>query len=357
MFDQRIENLKKILRKKNLDGILVSNVSNIFYLSGINFFDPIEREGLLLITRKQKFIITDERYSQATKKVKEFKLLEISSQNNLVKTLQKTAKSYGLKKVGFEENNLSVGEYKNISKTFKLSPANSLIENLRKIKDKKEIEKITKACEITDKAFTFIQGELKTGITEKDISERLKSFFKIHESTFSFEPIVAFGPNSSFPHHKTGNTKLRKNQIVLMDFGVKFDDYCSDFTRTVFVGKADERFKKMYNAVLEGQTKAFEYLGKNKPKLSLTDKKAREYIISQDFPSIPHSLGHGIGIDVHESPRLSPTSKDLAQNNTIFSLEPGIYIPGFGGVRIEDLVLYQNGPKFITHSNRNLIEL
>jgi Xaa-Pro aminopeptidase len=162
-----------------------------------------------------------------------------------------------------------------------------------------------------------------------------------------------------FLHHRSDKTKLKKNQIVLLDFGVKYEGYCSDMSRTVFFGKADEKLKRIYQTVKESQKKAFARLSSKSSIVNLKDidKIARDHIISKGFSSIPHSLGHQIGIDVHEEPRLSPKSKGKLENNMVFSIEPGIYIPSFGGVRIEDLVLYQNGPKLLTSSNRDLIEI
>ena len=194
-------------------------------------------------------------------------------------------------------------------------------------------------------------------------------FIKKKGSDPSFSSIVAFGKNSSIPHHKTSDERLKINSIVLLDFGVKLNNYCSDMTRTVFFGKADDKFKKIFNTVLKSQNEAisritkyynntYHYSQKGDLKTREIDKIARSYIISQGFPDILHSLGHGIGIEVHEQPRLSPKSKDLLKPGMVFSIEPGIYIPGYGGVRIEDLVvLEKSGPRLLTHSPKEIIEI
>ncbi|MDP2585725.1 MAG: M24 family metallopeptidase, partial [Candidatus Levybacteria bacterium] len=178
---------------------------------------------------------------------------------------------------------------------------------------------------------------------------------------------VGFGKNSAVPHHQATNNKLTNNEIVLLDFGVKLDNYCSDMTRTVFFGKASAEFKKMYETVLKAQSKAIEFLNtkylihntsKQKIIASDIDNIARKHIISSGYKTIPHSLGHGIGLEVHEKPSLSPKSKDILKKGMVFSIEPGIYIPNFGGVRIEDLVVLEKGKlRLLTHSPKNFIEL
>ncbi len=359
MFEKRIKLVRELTREDKIDGLLVSNVVNIFYLTGFTSFDPAEREGFLLITKNENYIFTDGRYSEAViRNIKGFTLLETTTEKPFIENLKEIVSKLKLKKVGFEEHNLSVAEYEAISKTVRLSPSGLLVEKLRQTKEDLEIEKIKHACKLTDDAFEFILTRLKPGATELQIVKELEDMFWKSGATPSFDPIVAFGPNSSLPHHKSGNTKLNKNQAVLMDFGVKLDGYCSDFTRTIFFGKAENKFKDMYYAVKNSQQAAFDYLAKTKnPTLEEADKAARDHIVSKGFPSIPHSLGHGIGIEVHEFPRLSPKSKEKAKNNIVFSIEPGIYLPGIGGVRIEDLVLFKFGPKLLTHSNRDLIEI
>jgi len=184
----------------------------------------------------------------------------------------------------------------------------------------------------------------------------------------SFPPIVAFGKNSSIPHHQTGDSILgpesssgREGQIILLDFGVKYDDYCSDMTRTVFFGKPSKEQQKIYETVLSAQQKAVDYINKTlksgkKIWASKVDIAARDYIISKGFPTIPHSLGHGIGLEVHEHPSLSPKSKEDLKSGMVFSIEPGIYIPNLGGVRIEDLFVLENQQlRALTGSSKALI--
>ncbi len=372
MANDRLEKLKKEIQKMGLDGILVSDPANIFYLSGITFFEPTEREGFLLITTNKNYVITSSLYTEAVQKyLRGFTLLETTIKKSLEKNLRGIFKITPLKKIGFEEASLTVSEYNIFKKTFKLSPAGGLVEKLRAIKNQGEIEKIKKACRVTDEAFDYILSEIKEGGTEREISDKLERFFRNKDMSSSFSPVIAFGPNSSRPHHISGNTKLSRNQIILMDFGVRNGGYCSDFTRTVFFGSPTAKFKKIYQTVLDAQNKAIEFINSqlstpiqsgsmvnNQLFAHEVDKIARNHIIERGFPSIPYSLGHGIGIDVHESPSLSPKSKSGLKNGMVFSIEPGIYLNGWGGVRIEDLfLLEENSLKKITYSASEIISL
>jgi len=364
-----LEKLKQILKKNppagGLDAALISSISNIIYLTNYSGFSKEEREAYLLITQNRRYIITDGRYSEAVKNnIKRFELIEISPKLSFEKTLKNLAKKNKIKKIGFEGHNITFLEHEKLLQHFDGSNHRS-VESLRIIKSSKEISKIEKACTLSDKTFDYILKKIKLGISEKELAFEIEFFIKKHGADISFRPIVAFGKNSSIPHHQSENLKLKTDNIILLDLGVKLNNYCSDMTRTVFFGKPTREQKRMYETVLEAQQKAiqqFSNLSMRRPKeqvkASEIDKAAREYIISKGYKSIPHSLGHGIGIDVHEAPHLSPKSKDILKEGMVFSIEPGIYIPGFGGVRIEDLVtLEKNGPRLLTHSPRTLIEI
>lgn len=359
----RLSNLRKLFSKEGFDSVLISSVPNITYLTNFSNFSKDEREAFLFVTESHSYILTDGRYSEAVKKeVKDFELIEISPSQLLKDVLSKLADKHKILKVGIEENNLTVSEYKKFKTIFK-STSNLDVSKIRIQKDGDEVKKIQKACKIGDLAYSHILEKLRIGVTENEIAFEIESFIKSGGATLSFDPIVAFGKNSSVPHHQTGKTKLKKNQIVLLDFGVKYENYCSDMTRTVFFGKPDLKIEKMYQAVLDAQQKSIEQLNslamkQSDIKASDIDRVAREYIISKGYPSIPHSLGHGIGLEVHEAPHLSGKSKDVLKTGMVFSVEPGIYIPGFGGIRIEDLVvLTEKGPKLLTHSPREIIEV
>lgn len=363
----RLLKVKSLLKEQNLDAILVSSPPTITYLTNYGNFSTIEREAYLLVTKNKQFVITDGRYSEAVaEKVDNFQLIEISAVRSLKQIFKDLAKTCTIKKLGIEEDSITITEQKMLSDCFD-DLNHWSATTLRVIKDSNEIDTIKKACELGDRAFEFILKKLKHGVTEKEIAFELELFIKKQGADLSFPTIVAFGKNSSVPHHQTGNQKLNKNSFVLLDYGVKIDNYCSDMTRTLVFGKATSEQKKIHQTVLDAQQKAIEYLSRVGPSkgsdpsttpASEVDKIARDYIISQGYPTIPHSLGHGIGIEVHEHPRLSPNSKDKLEPGMVFSIEPGIYLPGFGGVRIEDLVvLEKKSVKELTKSPKQLLEI
>ena len=372
-YRKRLETIKDQLQKKKLEAILVSSVPNITYFTGYSNFSKDEREAFLLITKNKSYIFTDGRYSEVIQKnVTHFALMEISSTLPFKKLLEQLVKKNNLKRIGFEENNLTVSEYHRISSLASFSPFD--VSSARTIKEQNEISFIEQACGLGDKAFNHVLKIIRPGISEKDLSFELEYFIKRNGADISFPPIVAFGTNSSVPHHQTGGQKLEHGDIVLLDFGVKINNYCSDMTRTLFFGKTSPRQRKIYNTVLEAQQQALDFLnscfmihnsGSKSLNASDVDRVARDYIILKGYPPIPHSLGHGVGLEVHESPRLSPTSKERLTQGMVFSVEPGIYLPagrqglpGFGGVRIEDLfAIEKDGLRQLTHASKERTEI
>src|SRR3990167_5317025 len=260
---RKIKSIKLLIEKSDLDAVLISSVSNIIYLTACYGFSYLQREAFLVIVAqpqglKQKtpgvfsFLITDGRYSEAVADIPGFELIEISSSNSLEKVFENL--SGKIKNIGFEENDLSVAEYKKVRKYFKTANLADL-QNLRIIKDSFEIKSIEEACKIGDEAFDYILGKIKKGVTERELAFEIEFFIKKKGADISFPPIVAFGANSSIPHHNTSDRKLKTDNIILLDFGVKYQNYCSDMTRTIFFGKADERFRKIYQTVLTAQKK------------------------------------------------------------------------------------------------------
>lgn len=343
--------------------MLISSVAHISYLTGYSNFSTEEREAYLLITKKKNYIFTDGRYSEAVKKqVKDFELVELGRGVSFLELLKGIARTQKIRIVGVEENDLKFSEHKLFARAFsKLKGAE--LESLRVIKELWEIKNIEKACQLGDQTFQHILKIIKPGIKEVEVAWEMEKFIKDKGGKLSFETIVAFGKNSSVPHHHTGQTKLRgaKGEFILLDFGTKINGYCSDMSRTIFYGAPSEKQKKIYQAVREAQKQAIEYIQKNIKTgvvASEVDLIARECIRKQGLPDFSHSLGHGIGLQVHELPHLSPRASNLLQEGMVFSVEPGIYIPGFGGVRIEDLYTIQKGTlRQLTKASRELIEL
>lgn len=365
--DTRLERLKALLAEQRIDAVLISSVPNITYLTGYANFSLEEREAYLLITRKEQYILTDGRYTTAIRKqVKNFTLFEISSTNPFKKAMQKLAEKHDIKTLGIEEKNITVAEYKILQpmfNTLQAFPSNQL----KLVKDTNEIAAIEKACALGDQAFNFIINKIRLTMTEKELAWELEKYIREQGAELSFRTIIAFGPHAAIPHHQTSEQKLTPNNYVLIDFGVKVDNYCSDMTRTVFFGRASDEQKRIYQTVHDAQQKAIDFLNsqcsipnmEEKPiHASDVDKAARDYITSQGYPSIPHSLGHGIGLEVHEPPTLSPISKQTLEAGMVFSIEPGIYIPDFGGVRIEDLfVIEKDELRQLTNAPNKFIEL
>jgi Xaa-Pro aminopeptidase len=288
-------------------------------------------------------------------------LLEMTREHRLEQLIARVAEKEEVDTVGIEANNLTVLEYQRFSKIFKrIKPAD--LSRLRMRKDAKELQSLEKACQIGDEAFADIQNQIKEGMTEKELALALEWFIRKQNADLSFPTIVAFGENAAVPHNMPQDRKLQQGDVVLLDFGVKYENYCSDMTRTVVFGKATEKIKQVYETVFTAQLKAVDYIKKSLgEKVIFTkdiDASSREYISNNGWPELPHSLGHGIGLEVHEAPSLSPSSQYQLEEGMIFSIEPGIYLPDEFGVRIEDLfVLEKNRLRQITHAQNTLIEL
>ena len=348
---------KKELKRNKIDSILITYPQNVFYLTGYKGFLSEEKDAKILITKKINYLFTDKRYLGEINNLKGFQTADIS-------LFLETVNGNKIKSAGFEETSVTIPEYKSLKKIFKrLKPLSGVIEDYRSIKGTGEIAKIKKACGISDRAFKYILGKIKEGVTEEDIEMQLEIFIRGQKANISFRPIVAFGKNSAVPHHQTGKIKLKSGMIVLLDFGVNYKGYCSDMTRTFFFGPKNERFERIYKTVLEAQNSAVQFINhtlamNQKISASGVDKKARQYITGKGLGLIPHSTGHGIGIQVHEKPSLSPKSKDILKSGMIFSIEPGIYLDNFGGVRIEDLFFLSGKDlKKLTHSPSGIFYL
>lgn len=358
MFAQRIERIRTLLKEKGVDAFLVTSPTNLTYLSGFVCLSPSEREAYILITTKSACILTTPLYAEEMN-TNDFSLIILSAKNPLSSVIKSVLEKESLETLGFEEDDIKFFEYERLAKKdIPLVPLH--LNDLRTIKDAKEIEKIAHACAIGDKAFEHVLGFIKPGITEQELALELELFIRKQNATLSFPSIIAFGEHAAVPHHQTNSRILKKNEFVLLDFGVKYESYCSDMSRTVYVGTPSTEEKHLYETVHAAQQLAIEYIEKYtiKSSASQADNIARDYIVKQNFPSFPHSLGHGIGLEVHESPSLSPYSQDTLQQGMVFSIEPGIYLEKKAGVRIEDLmVIESNTARLLTTSSRKLIIL
>jgi len=341
----RLNKLRQSLTEKELDGIFISQSQNRYYLSG---FDG--SAGYLLITSKEKVLATDFRYVEQVKvQSPDYRVFQITS--NLADWFPQLVTELKLKKLGFEAEDTSYTMYRLLSDTLKkaksslqLIPVDGLVESLRTVKEPEEIELITRAVEITDKAFEYIEGIIRAGMTEKEVAWELEKFQREQGSqALPFDIIVASGPNSALPHAKPTERKINSGEPIVIDMGARVGGYCSDFTRTLCLGEPGDTFKKVYDTVLGAQLTAIALI-----KEGMTGKKADSFartVIEEAgyAEAFGHSLGHGVGLAEHEQPRLAPTSTEPLTSGMVFSIEPGIYLPGWGGVRIEDLVVMENG--------------
>lgn len=362
----RIKQIRELLKEEGLDGLLISSSLNIAYLTGFTGFDFYERGGYAFLSANKLFLFANSLYAEeARSQAKGAEVIPLTKDQKLISSLQEIIAKEKIKVIGFEDN-LTVSEHKVFKKLkgIKLKLAEEIVEEVRITKDNSELESLKKACQLTDKAYSYVRTKIRLGITELELSWEIEKFIKEKGGELAFPSIVAFGKNSATPHHKVSGQKLEVNSCILLDFGAKVDGYCADMSRTVFFGKADVKFKKMYETVKQAQELPLSRFNLNhaQTRLNLTphsiDKLARDYIIKQKYPNIPHSVGHGIGIEVHELPHISPGFKEEIHSSTPFTVEPGIYLPGFGGIRIEDTV-YFNGEKIIslTKSSKEFLEL
>ncbi len=346
----RIKCLRNQLNSLNIEGMIVSNPINIKYLTNI------DAEGELLITRRENIFLTDGRYVEAVNSA-----LTIDSEIIVWDKrgmIREDYENYFLfcEKVGFEESYVTYEKYKQIMQLYKINElveTEGIIEKQRRIKDEEEITNIKKACEITDQCFTFLKNYIKIGMTEREIAYRIEEFFiKNGAEGLAFNPIVASGTNSSMPHSIVSDKKIEEGDILLIDLGCKYKGYCSDMTRTIFVGKVDDTIKNIYDMVLGVQEQAISQM-KDGANIKNITKVAEQELKINRFDLI-HALGHGVGLDIHEAPVLTSKYDNLLKENMVIAIEPGVYVPKSFGIRIEDTVLItKNGCINLTNSEKN----
>lgn len=339
----------------NLDALFVTNPVNIQYISGFTGVAPLERESFLLVTRREVYLFTYPLYRETAELLviqrqssslgTPLRLIILSKENPIQKAVSKIALLGKLKSIGYEEKNLTVYELHKLeteTRGIRLTATNDCVEILRETKRADELASIRKAARLTDECLVTLIPFLRPGVTESFIVSAIESFFRNHQAENAFAPIVAFGKNTSLPHYglsHVSQTKLAKNDIVLIDFGAKVDGYCADMTRMVFAGTPKPEWMSAYEAVLAANTKAIAMLASGERNGATLDAAAREVIAETNLPFYPHSLGHGVGLAVHERPRLTVAHAQQLTPNMAVTIEPGVYIPGAFGIRIEDLIL------------------
>lgn len=336
----RIKNLRSILRKKNIGAFLITKDVDIRYLTGF----PAS-ESWLFVLKSKVFYITDFRYIlEAKNKLNKLKGIAVKQYTQSIQsTLFDLASKLKVQSLGFDERHLSLLEYKALKKktpkTIRLKPANGLVDSLREVKDDNEISKIKKALKIHQEALLYIKKYIRSNITERQILQRLEQFVKEKEADFSFDPIVASGPNSSYPHAVVSRRKIRDNEPVLLDMGIDYEGYKSDLTRMFYLGKIPKLVQAVHDAVYAAQQRAISKIKAGVP-VALIDREARNYLKSKKLDKyFGHALGHGVGLEIHETPRLSQASKAVLKEGMIVTVEPAVYIPQKFGIRLEEMVL------------------
>jgi Xaa-Pro aminopeptidase len=350
-----LNRLREPLKESGIGAMLVTDMNSIGWLTGFS-----GTYGRVIVTPDDAVFITDSRYTlQAEEEVRNMPSVWFASPTDGDEFLAQQLAKLGVKEVGFE-GSTTYSQWKkwNDKLGVKLALAPDLIADLRMEKSEEEVERVRKACAIADAAFAHIIKFIQAGKSELEVATELEMFMRGQGSEAAFPIIVVSGERSARPHGKPSEKKLEDGDFVTMDFGARYRHYNSDITRTIVVGKASDRHKKVYECVLEAQIEALHAMRPG-VKARDVDRLAREILAQNDLAQyFGHGLGHGLGRLVHDSGRMSATSEDVFKPGQIWTVEPGVYINGFGGVRIEDDVLITDtGIEILNHSSKELLEL
>jgi Xaa-Pro aminopeptidase len=341
----RLSKLRRLIAEKGPDTLLISQPENLRYVSGFT-----GSSGWLLISGQSAILATDFRYlDQAKGESPDFEIIRIKQEMH--DWLPRLICDLGWRKLGFESNFVSYESHHRLSEAIKakqinleLAPTTGIVEQLRSVKEPQELILITKAVELADAALEQAKAIIRPGITEKEAAWEIEKNLRQKGSEgLPFEIIVASGPNSALPHARPTDRTICSGEPVLIDMGARINGYCSDLSRTLFLGRANRTLQEIYSIVLKAQTTAIEGT-KSEMTASQADQLARSIIEQAGYgDAFGHGLGHGVGLAVHEFPRLGLSSLDLLADGMVFTIEPGIYLAGQGGIRIEDMVVLENG--------------
>ena len=355
---QRLENFRQQMAEADIDGFLITQAENLRYLSGFT-----GGEGVLIITADKQVLATDSRYyEQVRQQCPEWELAEVGYDfvGNMLELLRRLG--LGARRVAFEANNVNVATLHAWERALLgrliLVHAEGFVEHLRTRKDDEEIVRIKKAVALADEAFAHVTARMQPGMTEKEVAWELESYMRTHGAeALSFSPIVAGGPNAAKPHAEPTDRPLQKGESIIMDFGCVVEGYCSDMTRTVCFGEpADDKYMEIWNIVREAQQAALQGAKADMTGVEV-DKLARDVVNQAGYQEyFGHGLGHSLGLSVHENPRYSYIYPHEVPARAVMTVEPGIYIPGWGGVRLEDLVVvHDEGVEILTKSPKEAV--
>jgi Xaa-Pro aminopeptidase len=367
IFESRLAAIRKLMSEAGLDGLLISCPENRRYLSGFTATDSHinESSGFLLITKEKAYLLTDFRYRDWA--AAEAPLFEVQIYTRgLAKLLMELLSGFKGTSLGFETFYLTYYSYQKIIQETEAAglqltwqPVDNLVEKVRVIKDAEEIEVITKSLAITEKVIAEVSAKLREGLAEKEVAWMIELALREYGAQGpSFPPMVAFGANSARPHHDPGDRRLRSGEPIIIDMGAIYDGYCSDMTRTFFLGEPDGKFKEIYTIVRRAKEAAIAGI-KGGIQSDAADGLARDVIAAAGYKeAFGHSLGHGVGLAVHERPSLSPMKEwsVTLEPGMITTVEPGIYLSDWGGVRLEDMILVQADGARVLNQDRNFFK-
>ena len=353
------ERLLDMLRPGPQSAVAIHDPSNMFYLT-----EGYSGEGLVYISANRRVIVTDFRYTeQAQRQAPDFEVEMTDKGRKADQVLAELVHGDRVTELRVETNYLSVDSFEAlrtaVGEEVSFVPLAEAPQKLRQIKTPTEVLVIRKACDITSEAFSAILPKIREGMTEKELQIELDfTMFRLGAEELAFSTIVASGENGSLPHAIPGSRVIRSGDMITMDFGAKVGHYCADMTRTVALGKPSDEMRTIYETVLRAQTMCEDALAAGKTCFEI-DKLARDYIDARGYAGrFGHGLGHSVGIDIHEEPRLNTICHDVLKPGIVITVEPGIYLPGIGGVRIENTCLVkENGCVPLTTADKQLIIL
>lgn len=350
--------IQKLLMTTGVEAALITDPYNMRYISGFR-----GGEGTIYISGSRQVLITDSRYTEAAGKESTFTIMECNRQHSTTDILRELIEAEDVKRLGYEDASMLCRTFSDYQKKLPMVqqwvPLGDEVRKLRQIKNEAELTCLRQAERIGDLAFSKILDVIRPGMTEKEVRMELEyQMMKYGADGTSFDTIVASGIHSSMPHAIPTDKKLEPGDFVTMDFGCRYQGYCSDMTRTIVVGKANDRQKEIYQLVLKANrvTESLLHAGMICREV---DKIARDIITDAGYGDyFGHGLGHSVGLEIHESPACNMRDTTVLQPNMIMTVEPGVYLPGFGGVRIEDMVVItEHGYENLAHSSKELIEL
>ena len=355
IYSKRQQDLRKVLDERGLDGMLITNLTNVRYISGFT-----GSAASCLITPEGQYFITDGRYIEQSKaQVKGFeRFIDMNSHLSQIKDNNLNPNGF---KLAFEGDHMSYALYENMISVFpntKWENSSMILEDLASVKDDHELECIRTAVEVTDKVYEEILHMLRPGFTEKQVANTMVSKYREYAEGEAYSPIVATGPNGALPHAIPTDREFENGDFIVIDAAAKYGGYHADMTRTPVIGEATEKHKEVYSIVKEAQQRGCDIAKAGVP-CKEVDAATREYISEMGYGEYyTHGTGHGLGLEIHTSPRFSPQSEQVLEVNNVMTIEPGIYLAGWGGVRIEDdVIIGKDNCEILNQTTKDLVIL